>query len=227
MATVIRVKRRKIDKPAEALLVVSKAKVSDANHSGRGDIAEDVDKKIFHYATTVPSKSPINHDIKERVRNAILLRHKQNKQLGMRQEKSKHFLQDKNSLLFLKKKIRNMTTSHYNFSNNKEPMIKEPLSRSSSSPAKTHLYSSNKLPEPPRQGLHHLYKQRLHSLAEDQEKPEMPSHSGQYMGQVGRGVDQKTYYQKPSNDDYVYDLYYCQKTGDWNVKDVLYVKPYG
>ena len=234
MATVIRVKRKKTERPAEALLVVSRAtKKSDSNHGTRRIIESlpDTRKTIFHYATTVKSKSPMNDELKEKVRNAILVQQKRH----VIKERSKQFLNKNKSLALLKKKLKSVTANHLPGSEKTGfahlSTKCSPYSCSSSSarvinasPA-TPLKNETAHPE-------HLQKQMLQppfqpvieSQIRDRFTKIVPCFAERRLEQVRQRTASDTQPGK-AEEEHVYDLYYCQKTKEWNVKDVLYVKP--
>ena len=235
MATVIRVKRKKSDRPAEALIVVSRGKKTGDKHGAKRELETitDTEEKVFRFATTVKTNSPMNDEVKEKVRNAILLQQKR-----QTAERPRHFSNEKKSLVFLKHKLKNMAV-HHQLLSDKHPVVnpstKPAFHRSSSPPhaiyppiVPNRLVDQNQHHRSSKDAPRKLY--YPHSITSEKQASDkigrkMPTHSKKYPNQDFKRNLIKSVATGSTDSEYVYDLFYCSKTNDWNVKDVLYVKP--
>jgi len=231
MATVIRVKRRKSDQPAEALLVVSKGRKTKSRHGATQELERiaDTEEKIFHFATTVRTKSPMNDEVKEKVRNAILLQQKRQ----ISEERSGHYSNEKKSLTSLKNKLKSMALNHHFLSEKKEQDDRQKQPSFRQSPTRTYTNSPSTVLRHTDSCHHHPSRRKMlwkpyypiQVMMKKQPINEMPNHSGRCTDQKCQQIFAKPGTPGTIASEHVYDLYFCPKTNNWNVKDVIYVKP--
>ena len=227
MATVLRVKRKRHEIPPKVLLVVSKSKSARGDH--KKVLSSTVEKNLFFFALTVATNSPMNEEVKDRVREVISY-HQRNKSSSSVSELEKCSTHSKKGISSLKDKLKSMSLSRTQTTTKKLHSHSQSLNRRRSTfPTKTpciHAQSSSTF-------QHHK------AESADLKQREMKRLKlGEQTGKKGEDVSsslhpltQSTEYSVSrtnfrSVDEFVYDLYYSQRTDRWNVKDILYVKPY-
>ena len=225
MTTVLRVKRRKPKQPAEALLVMCKIKKVHSKYYSQATITtlEKTDQKIFYYATTVKSRTPINENLKAKVRNAILQRQGNKTTASVASEEL-----DKQPVTSLKNKLKSMALTHHHslekFQKSFSSNTKE-QSRSSSPVQPSLNLLAPRTADLRQQAWRNKYSKTTHGTLKKLTKKfrqDVPTHSKAYYTPSKYQTNLR-----PSSisDEVEYDLYYCHNTNDWNVTDILYVKP--
>uniref|UniRef100_H2YVS2 Probable RNA polymerase II nuclear localization protein SLC7A6OS n=1 Tax=Ciona savignyi TaxID=51511 RepID=H2YVS2_CIOSA len=241
MATVIRVKRKRNAEPAEALLLACKRTKLNENFRGKSGMADiiQIEENVFHFAATVCTSTPMGEGITKKVQTAITTRKKlvqlYRPNLATTQKRvvvSKRPLDET--------KAEPPAKSKYNFVNlckNKDRSPTEKKKRKNSESETSNLCSK-------------LFRHRVNSCSDEEKKktkklsaildieentarPEVnikvpPTKDEDVLSNTVAMLKEKLTIdaEKQAEEDYVYDLYYCQSTSaDWKVKDILYVQP--
>lgn len=215
MATVIRVKRKRHGDPAEALLLTCKRAKNDEtflNNSGMADIIQ-IEEKLFHFAATVNTGLPLDENVKDKVKSAMVLR---NKMKAIYKTDS------------CRKRVActELPTNHFSGHQAKYRLV----DTKSTHPAKpTVIGESNAADNSDSSTIDHGDEKPLALLDMEEnalKSSEQPSQSNDTLNNSIKMLKDLKVSKTTNEDDFVYDLYYCQKTPqDWNVKDILYVQP--
>ena len=232
MATVIRVKRKRHAEPAEALLLACKKTKHDENFKGNSGMADiiQIKEKVFHYATTMGANASMDETIKEKVKNAILLRNKlktiykpQSSEHVQKTLKKKHVMYGrKYNVIGLPDSVGNGAgRSSQNHNSGNDNNMQLPVPTDQDPPSNSHEKSDVVLDA----------KDELNNLAplldvEEEAVNSSPLKSEDILCNSVKMFREKLHVSEPKQDDFVYDLYVCKKTPEkWNIQDILYVQP--
>nr|XP_002127545.1 probable RNA polymerase II nuclear localization protein SLC7A6OS [Ciona intestinalis] len=238
MATVIRVKRKRNAEPAEALLLACKRTKLNENFRGKSGMADiiQIEENVFHFAATVGASSSIDDGVTEKIQSAISTR---NKLVSMYKPAvaASHPCKVLAGKLATQVKEEPPAKHKYkfiSFCKGKEKSEGEKKRRRDSDPVSSSLCSklfrhranssSDEEPKKPKS-------KKLTALLDVEEnlvKNDTPPCDSDILCNTVAMLREKLTInpKKQAEDDFVYDLYYCQNTAkNWNVQDLLYVQP--
>nr|CAB3266335.1 probable RNA polymerase II nuclear localization protein SLC7A6OS [Phallusia mammillata] len=230
MATVIRVKRKRHAEPVEALLLASKRIKQDEHFRGNSGMADiiQIEENVFRFATTVGLNAKMDEAVKNKVKDAIVLHSKLNS-IYKTQPLTSH-----------KRSVVGVPADH---SHQDECARYKLLRVSSRNPEFVSAHpkiktSENKTTESPSQPCEaiHTDTRKLSTYftpildVEEQETKKCNSSikPEDILCNSVQMLREKLCLSEPKreDDEFVYDLYYCQGTQPtWSVKDILYVQP--
>ena len=223
MASVVRIKRKLNEDPAEALLLTCKRKKLEEKCEGTSKVAADVleiDKNVFHFATTLKCKSSMDKEDKIKVKEAISL-HKHLKNRQMREhQKSLHTSNDEHCFASLRNKLKLGKKRQKSLPNDENSSAyKADLTLPDSDrpviPAKVLKKAGSKSHEDADQKLRGAPVQEAINTAASGED---------ILCNSVKMVREKLNESSSRKDEYVFDFYYCSKELDWNHHDILDVK---
>lgn len=231
MATVIRVKRKRHAEPAEALLLASKKMKQDENFRGNSGMADiiQIEENVFRFATTVGLNAKMDDSVKNKVKDAIVLHSKLNSIYKMKplttQNRSVVGIPNdctqmdegaRYKLLQVSSQNPNFVKSQpSNYPPKQKPTIEPSAPVCNSIPIKERKVSTYFTPI-------------LNVEEREMKKCESSMKPDDILCTSVKMLREKLCFSepKPDEDEFVYDLYYCQGTQPtWSVKDILYVQP--
>jgi len=214
MATVVRVKRKRHADPPVALLLASKKIKNDEHFKGKSGMADviKIEENVFRFATTVAS-SGMDESVKDKVKSV------------MKEHKKTNSIYHLQPIAGIKRTFdaRKLKPEHERYK----------LVRKEDELARKSTENSAKVGRPvvcrARSCCDDKTVSCFSSVLDVVEKEAVsPSKPDDIICNSVKMFREKLCLPEPyaANDEYVYDLYYCEQTQrDWNVKDILYVQP--
>ena len=216
MPSIIRIKRKLKDDPAQALLISCKRKkLESKSNAAQSAPPSQIDENLFHFATTVKMMDSLDKEDRAKVKEAIATRMKYTDRTFAIRRHQKKNSNDDICFASLKNELKSVTgqkrTMGKETDTNSQPQISDSVMRPAkqrfiameSSSAKV---SNSEIAEP-----HSSIVSKNEESVED------------ILCNSVKMIREKLKVSEPK-DEYVVDVYYCSKELDWKHHDILNIQ---
>ena len=218
MPTIIRIKRKLNEDPADVLLISCKRKKLEENEGASSTTPNSVDESIFHFATTVKMHDTLDKEVRERVKEAVSTRMKYTEKNRLKYQPPGTNSNDEHCFASLKNKLKAVRgQKRTTISNEKGGHSSQTTNGASETLPKPRNSTSDATPSK-------QSKQEVLVPSGFSETYPKDKNADDILCNSVKMIREKLTVSEPK-DDYVVDVYYCSKDVDWKQRDVLDIKP--